>query len=509
MVEKRNGSNTKSALRTALSLRPVCDFIYFWICSALDVFSLLLEAIGRNLEKCILMMMNRSTWKYLLKAKSSVYMMRHAAPTKISSHRKYYSISFALKKFLSQSKISSISVGSEYVSLVEATDRILADPIRCPIDVPPFKRSTVDGFAVLSSDTKKATRDHHTMLNVIGEISAGKISRTRISSGKAVAIATGAKIPKGADSVIMIEDVIVEDKGKKIYISDKIGKGSNITPRANDLRKGQILLKKGTWLTAADIGLIASVGISSILVYKKIKVAVLSTGSELAEPGSNLGNASVFDSNRFMLSSIIRKQGGESIDLGICRDEKPLIRKKIMQALKFDVILISGGSSVGEKDYVPSLINEIGKPGIIVSGVAMKPGSPTSLGIVNGKPVIVLPGYPVSAFVAHYAFGRPLLYNILETHGPPVARQVAKLTSNIELHKGMTTFVRVRMLRRHGSFFAEPVSSTGASLLSTLAYSDGIVVAKYNNRGSQREGMLHKGQDVEVILLKDVYPEEA
>ncbi len=436
---------------------------------------------------------------------------RHIEPLKISSHRKYTSISLALRKFLSQSKLSGTpAVGTEYVSLTEATDRILADCIRCPLDIPPFQRSTVDGFAVLSSNTKKAVRDdhHHTILDVIDKISAGTLSRTKVSTGKAVAIATGAKVPKGADSVVMIEDVMVEDRGRKVRILHKIDKGSNITPRGNDLRKGQILLKKGTWLTAAHIGLIASVGISRILVYKKVKVAVLSTGSELAEPGSNLSNASVFDSNRFMLSSMIRKYGGESIDLGICKDEKPLIRAGITQAMKFDVILISGGSSVGEKDYVPELINEIGNPGIIVSGVAMKPGSPTSLGIANGKPVIILPGYPVSAFVAFYTFGRPLLYNMLGTNGPPVARQVAKLTSNVKLHKGMTTFIRVRILRRHGSFLAEPVSATGASLLSTLAYCDGIVVAEYGNRGRQRrqrEDILHKGQDVEVILLKDVY----
>jgi molybdopterin molybdotransferase len=431
--------------------------------------------------------------------------MHHAVPKKITSHRKYYSISLALKKFLSRSNLSHISVGTEYVRLVEATDRILANRILCPIDIPPFQRSTVDGFAILSSDTKNATRDHHAMLDVVGKISAGKNSRVRISSGKAVAIATGAKIPKGADSVIMIEDVIIEDKGKKIFIPYKTNKGSNISPRGNDLRKGQILLREGTWLTAADIGLIASVGISKINVYKKIKVAVLSTGSELAEPGSNLGNASIFDSNRFMLSSMVRKHGGEPIDLGICRDQRSLIHARIMYALKFDVVLISGGSSVGEKDYVPSLINEIGKPGIIVSGIAMKPGSPTSLGIVNGKPVIVLPGYPVSAFVALYTFGLPLFYKILNTSGPPVAKQVAKLASDVKLHKGMTTFIRVRILkRRNGCFLAEPVSTTGASLLSTLAYSDGIVVAKYNNKGSQRDDMLHKGQNVEVILLRDV-----
>jgi molybdopterin molybdotransferase len=435
--------------------------------------------------------------------------MHPGALKKISNHRKHYSISLALKKFLSQSKIPSISVRSEYVSLGEATDRILAKGILCPIDIPPFCRSTVDGFAILSRDTKSATSDHHVMLEVVGKISAGKKSPIRISSGKAIAIATGAKIPKGADSVIMIEDVIIEDKGKKIFIRHRTDKGSNISPKGNDLKKGQILLKEGTWLTAADIGLIASVGISRINVYKKIQVAVLSTGSELVEPGSSLGDASIFDSNRFMLASMVRKQGGEPIDLGICKDEKSLIHARIMHALKFDVILISGGSSVGEKDYVPSLINEIGKPGIIVSGVAMKPGSPTSLGIVNGKPVIVLPGYPVSAFVALYTFGLPLFYKILNTNGPPVAKQIAKLASDVQLHKGMTTFIRVRILKRHGSFLAEPVSSTGASLLSTLAYSDGIVVAKYNSKGAQGDDKLHKGQDVEVILLRDVYRQEA
>lgn len=466
------------------------------------------KCFGSNLEKCILVRIKASTWIYLLKTPVVASLMHHFGTMSMKSgHRKYSPISLALKKFLSRNELSRISVGTEYVSLAKATDRILADNIRCPIDIPPFQTSTVDGYAILSSDTIEATRSHHVVLNVIDQINAGKISRTRISSGKAVAIATGAKIPKGADSVIMIEDVIVEDEGRKIRISDKIHKASNITPRGNDLKKGQILLKEGTWLTAADIGLIASVGTSRMLVYKKVKVAVLSTGNELAEPGSNLGNASVFDSNRFMLFSMVRKYGGEPIDLGICGDEKSLIQAKIMRALKFDVILISGGSSVGEKDYVPDLINEIGKPGIIIRGIAMKPGSPTSLAVANGKPVIVLPGYPVSAFVAFYTFGQPLLYKILKTNGPPVARQVAKLTSDVKLHKGMTTFVRVRIFRRHRRFLAEPVSAAGASLLSTLAYCDGIVVAKNNKRVRQRDDMLHKGQEVQVVLLKEVYQE--
>jgi molybdenum cofactor synthesis domain-containing protein len=438
--------------------------------------------------------------------------MHDPAAMNMNSHRRYTPVYPALKKFLFQTRVSDIYTKTEYVGLSEATDRILADTIRSPLAIPPFRRSTVDGFAIVSNDTKESTDYHRATLKVVGKVTAGNLSRARVSRGKTVAIATGAKIPKGADAVIMVEDVIVEDKGNKISIPYKQSKGSNITARGNDLRKGQILLKRGAWLTAAEIGLIASVGIRKILVYKKVKVAVLSTGSELAEPGSVLGNASVFDSNRFMISSMVKKHGGEPIDLGICRDERSLIRRKIIDALKFDVIVISGGSSVGEKDFVPSLINEIGKPGIIINGVAMKPGSPTCLGIANGKPVFVLPGYPVSAFVAFYTFGLPLLYKILKTKGPPVARQIAKLTSNVKLHKGMTTFVRVRMLKRHGCFFAEPISAAGASLLSTLAYSDGLVIVKNSNdnhsKGLSMGEMLYEGQDVEVMLFKDVYQEE-
>lgn len=424
-----------------------------------------------------------------------------------SHHRRYSPISLALRKFLFRKDLSNTSIGTEYVNLDKATDRILAGSIRCPINNPPFQRSTVDGYAIVSGDTIEASRGHTVVLNVIDKINAGTSSLTRVSSNNAVAIATGGRIPKGADSVIMIEDVIVENKGRKIRISGRIDRGLNVTPKGNDLKKGQILLNKGTWLNATEIGLIASVGISKILVYKKVKIAVLSTGNELADPGSKLHNASVFDSNRFMLFSMVRKYGGEPIDLGICRDKKSLIERKIKEALKFDVILISGGSSVGEKDYVPELLNEVGKPGIIVRWIAMKPGSPTSLAVVNRKPVIVLPGYPVSAFVAFYTFGQPLLCKILKTSGPVVARQMAKLTSDVRLQKGMTTFVRVRILRHNGGFLAEPLSAAGASLLSTLAYSDGMIVAKNKKKVHQSMNMLHKGDDVEVVLLKNVYQE--
>ncbi len=200
------------------------------------------------------MSLKASTWIHLLKRPVASLKHRFGTMSTKIGHGKYSPISVALKKFLSHNELSGISLGTEYISLDKATDRILAGNIRCPIDIPPFQRSTVDGYAILSNDTLKATRSHHVVLNVIGQVSAGEISPERISAGRAVAIATGAKIPKGADSVIMIEDVIVEDEGRNIHITNNIDKGSNISPRGNDLKKGQLLLKEGTWLAPRILG---------------------------------------------------------------------------------------------------------------------------------------------------------------------------------------------------------------------------------------------------------------
>jgi molybdopterin molybdotransferase len=404
----------------------------------------------------------------------------------------------ALRKFLSY--LNTLKMPAENVNLMNATGRVLAVRLKSPIGIPPFDRSTVDGFAIRSSDTRKGSMSHPISLDCIGKVGAGKSTRARIKPGAAIAIATGARVPDGADSVIMLEKVREEIKEGRIWISSVVKKGSNITRRGEDLKKGQVLLKEGTWLSASDVGLIASVGISHVQVYKKVRVAVLSTGNELAEPGNRLGNASVFDSNRFMICSMVKDFGGEPVDLGKCVDEKDQIHSELKRALKFDMILVSGGSSVGEKDYVPEIINKIGKPGIIIRGVAMKPGSPTSLGILNSKPVIVLPGFPVSAFVALYTFGRPLLYRLLRTGGPPVARVNAKMTREINLHKGIRTYLRVRIKGHRGHYFAEPITASGASLLSTLARSDGIVLAD----NKKRNNILSKGQDVQVTLLRNV-----
>jgi molybdopterin molybdotransferase len=194
---------------------------------------------------------------------------------------------------------------------------------------------------------------------------------------------------------------------------------------------------------------------------------------------------------------MVKEFGGEVVDLGICADNRDLISTKLMEALEFDFVVVSGGTSVGEKDYVPDIINSMGKPGLVVHGVAMRPGSPTGLGIINGKPIILSPGYPVSAFVAFYAFGRPLLFKMLKTGGPPRAKLIARMAASMHMHEEMRTFVRVNVVKHNGSYLAEPVSASGASLLSTLTNSNGMVIVDNKSK-------LAKGERVEVIPLRNI-----
>jgi molybdopterin molybdotransferase len=409
--------------------------------------------------------------------------------------RKHIPVDVALKKFLSHIDWSQASLPVEYVSLSDAQNRVLANDLQSRVDMPPFVRAAMDGYAIKAKDVKKASRKHPILLDIIGRITAGQDAKYKVEYGKAVAIATGAKIPEGADAVVMVEHTELENGKVKIF--NEIKPGKNVALKGEDVKKGQVLLKKGTWLTSQDVGLIASVGVGKIPVFKKPRVAVFATGSELAEPGSKLDDTCIFESNRYMISSMAREFGGEVVDMGICTDDRDLILTKLREALQSDIVVISGGTSVGERDYVPDIINSIGKPGLLVHGVAMRPGSPTGLGIVNGKPIILSPGYPVSSFVAFYAFGRPLLFKMLKTGGPPQAKLIARMAASIHMHEEMRTFVRVNVSKHNSSYLAEPVSASGASLLSTLTNSNGMVIVDNKSK-------LAKGEKVEVVPLRNI-----
>ena len=406
-------------------------------------------------------------------------------------------VDIALKNFFSCIDWSKTYRPTEIVPLVDAQERVLSNDVASYVNLPPFAKAERDGYAVKSKDTRGASIKHSVSLELIGRITAGQNAELAVEPGKAVAIATGAKVPRGADAVIMIEHTKLENNNNFVKVIKQIERGKNISVEGEDVKNGQILLKKGTWLSSQDLGLMASVGLGKVQVYKKPEVAVLATGDELVEPGSNLDDACIYESNRYMISAMVREFGGKVVDLGICRDDRDVILSKLKEALNFDMVVVSGGASVGEKDYVPEIINNLGKPGLVVHGVAMKPGSPTGLGVVNYKPIIITPGFPVSSYLAFYTFGQPLILRMLKTRGPPEAKLIARMGSSISVHNDFRTFVRVKVVKQNDSYLAMPISASGASLLSTLTKSNGIIIVEDNTR-------LMKGKKVDVILLRNI-----
>jgi molybdopterin molybdotransferase len=390
----------------------------------------------------------------------------------------------------------------EYVCLLESNGRVLAEDLYSPMNVPPFDRSDRDGFALSSSGTVYASRNSPIYLRIIGKGLAGEREMIRrIRKGQALEIATGAKLPKGADSVIMFEDTALE-ANDLVKISKPVNQGDNVSHKGSDVAEKQLVLRKGTWIIAQDVALIASMGIDRIPAVKKPRVGILATGDELTDPGCRpLGDTSIFESNRYMVSCLVRDAGGISVDLGLCKDDPHEIFQMLKSALKLDLIVVFGGASVGQKDYTPLLVNRLGKPGLMVHGIAMKPGSPTGLGIVGNTPIIICPGFPVSAFAAFSTFGLPILSTLSGTQGPVRAKIKARITDDISVHKDFLTFVRVIVYRQNGNFLAKPVSASGSSLISTLTNSNGIVIV--NSRGTHSSG-LRKGKLVEVTLYKNI-----
>ena len=405
--------------------------------------------------------------------------------------RKLVSVETALEKFLSS---VNFKPKIEIIPLQNASSRVLAKDVISKIEIPSFNKASMDGFAIKSIDTKK-TRKNPKFLKIIGKIFAGDEKKKSIKIGEAIAIATGSPLPDGADAVIMIEDVIINND--EIKITKKVKKQSNVALRGEEVRKNQLILKKGTWLTPQDIGLIASIGLNQIHVFKQPSVGILATGNELAKPGTNLKKGEIFESNRIVIAELIKQMGGKIQDLGICKDEKKVIEKKIKKGLQNDLLVITGGSSVGERDFVPKILNDLGKPGIIVKGVSMKPGSPVTLAMIRKTPIIVCPGFPVSSFFAFFLFGNSLLKQMLFTKGPPIPEIQARMENIVKTQQNVTNFVRVKIRKIKDGYLARSVSTADSRLLITLTDSDGVIIVK-----NRKE--LQKGELVKVITFRNI-----
>jgi molybdopterin molybdotransferase len=375
---------------------------------------------------------------------------------------------------------------SEVIPLDEGLDRVLAEDIVAAADVPHFDRSAVDGYGVRARDTFGASEYNPIPLNLKGEIFPGRSLDITLSANEAVRIMTGAPLPLGADAAVMAE--YAEEEGGSVNILQPISPFKNVGRIGEDIRKGDVVLTRGRKLRPQDLGVLASIQRGQIPVYRRPTVAFIITGNELVEVGAPLTGCQIVDSNSFTLAGLSRRLGALPVRKGILGDDYHLIKDTIQKASE-DVILVTGGTSVGAEDFAPLIIQELGE--LVVHGVAMRPSSPVGFGFIHQQPIFLIPGNPVSALVAFDAFVGPTL-QLMQGLRPayPYARVGGKLRRKIASAIGRVDCVRVRFTEAG----VEPLRVTGASILSSTTRADGFVIVDKNSEG------LDEGQDVEVYV---------
>ena len=367
------------------------------------------------------------------------------------------------------------ALDSEEISLKEAHGRILAEDVISSLDIPPFDRSTVDGYAVKAEDTYGAEENVPTYLGLVGAVNVGEPPIISISKGETVEIVTGAQIPDGADAVVMIEDT--EKKDSSIVVLRAVAKNENIMRKGSDIRKGETMLSKGQKLGSREIGVIAAIGRARMRVFIVPSVAVLSTGNEVTEPGHDLPPGRIYDINAYSLAGAVIESGGKPVNMGIAPDEENQLRETLKKALALaDVVVTSAGVSVGPKDMLPQTIDALGKPGLLFSGIAVKPGKPTTMAIIGRKPVFSLPGHPASALLIFHLITKPIIQKLAGRSSTEINTVKAIAGKRMFSAKGRRTFVMVNLCRdRLNRLVAEPVETGASGAITTLAKADGYL----------------------------------
>ncbi len=311
----------------------------------------------------------------------------------------------AEKRF--QSVLQLQPLGSETVAVAEALGRVLAVDVVADGDVPAFDRSNYDGFAVRAEDTYGAAEETPRQLRLLpGTIMTAIVPEQAVVAGSAAAIVTGAVLPRGADSVVMIEDTDADDH--TLYVRRAVAAGHGITFAGTDISAMETVLRQRQYLSSRETGVLAAIGKSTVEVYRQPRVAIISTGDEIVEPGARLLPGHVYDSNARIIADAVRELGAAASVLGIVRDDAERLRELVAEALAaYDVIVLSGGTSKGAGDMSYRVVRELAQPGIVAHGIALKPGKPVCLAAHAGKPVVVLPGFPTSAIFTFHEFVAP------------------------------------------------------------------------------------------------------
>jgi molybdenum cofactor synthesis domain-containing protein len=399
------------------------------------------------------------------------------------------------KKVISE-QLKPEVLGEEEISLLEAYNRVLKENVVSALDIPPFNRSTVDGYAVQAADTFGAEEKQPVKLKLCGVVNVGEPPKISVGKGEAAEIVTGAPVPDGADAVVMVEDTDSEDTELRVYRA--VTKGENVMKKGTDIKKGETVLKAGQVLGASEIGVLAALGLTKVKVFKVPVVAVLSTGAEVTEPGKELPAGKIYDINAYSLSTAVRESGGKPVYLGVVPDDKAELRNALERALtSADMVLTSGGVSVGPKDLTPQIVDSLGEPGVLVSGIAVKPGKPTTIALVRRKPIFSLPGHPTSALLMFHLLVRPVIQLMSGKPVTEVKTVKALAAARMFSAKGRRTFVMVKLKRdRSDRLLAEPVETGASGAITTLAKADGFVEIPENQQ------FIDTDEEVYVALLK-------
>jgi molybdopterin molybdotransferase len=379
-------------------------------------------------------------------------------------------------------------VGQEEVSLPDAAGRIPAAPLAAPEAVPAFPRATMDGYAVRAQDTFGASPGLPQYLEITGEVVMGVVPSLPVEPGQALRLPTGGMLPQGADAVVMVE-YTAEHPDRTLEVRRAVAPGDNILQPGEDVRQGEVLFPPGARLRPQDVGLLAALGLSRILVHRLPRVAVMSSGDEIVPLERTPGPAQVRDSNAYMAAAQAAAAGGAPFLAGLIPDDYDALRAALVAALaEADLILISGGSSVGARDLTLAAIQALPGADILAHGVSMRPGKPTILAAAGGKPLLGLPGHPASAAVVMHILGRPLLARLagLREAGSTWGGTVqAQLSRNLAGASGREDFVRVRLRPEDGRLWADPLLGPSA-LLSPMVKSDGLVMIPLGVEGLNR-----------------------
>lgn len=374
----------------------------------------------------------------------------------------------------------------ETVGLLEAVDRVAADDVRSTMDVPSADRAAMDGYAVRARDTAEARRSGPVLMDCIEVVRAGAVPRKRVTRNQCAEIATGSNLPSGADAVVRVEDTGRD--GGRVAISVPVQIGENVAARASDIRRGSVVVRAGDVLTPAKVGALAAIGKARVRVYGKPRVSILTTGDEVVPPGRRLRPGQVHDINSITIAGVVAEHGGEPVRMGRVADRFEDLRAGLAKARVRDLVVCSGGSSVGERDLVVDVLASMGD--VLFHGIAVRPGRPTVLGRVDGTPVLGMPGFPTSCLSNCYVLLAPMLRRMArlppdrpKTVDVPLAKRLDRTPGRVEFHT-------IRLVEGE----AVPAFKE-SSAITSMAHADGYIEIPADVE------RLERGATVRVVLF--------